>query len=173
VWKAKATITFDGAVPSTGQVTTPFPTGDVLGSREGEFYFYVVDSRSPQLEVARMPQFVRPADGPITFTITPPPGLTNVHLTYTTTMPGFILEEETTNALTYTYDAQKLARDFPNLDLHDDDGYAGVDTITISFLLSGTDANGKRQHFARQVVIQGEEVQMPSQEPRPKRRAVR
>lgn len=38
VWKAKVKITFDG-VTSAGQVTAPYPTGDVLGSREGEFYF--------------------------------------------------------------------------------------------------------------------------------------
>jgi len=78
-------------------------------------------------------------------------------------MPGFILEEGTTSALTYTYDAQKLWKDFPNLDLYDTDGIAGVDTITISFLVSGTDASGKQRHFARQLVLQGEELQMPEQ----------
>jgi hypothetical protein len=52
------------------------------------------------------------------------------------------------------------------------DGYAGADTITISLLLSGTE-NGEPKHYARQIVIQGEELQMPEQEARPKRRAVR
>jgi hypothetical protein len=74
--------------------------------------------------------------------------------------------------MTYTYDAQKLVKDFPNLDLHDADGFAGADTITISFLLSGM-LDGKTKHYARQIVIQGEELQMPEQEPRPRRRAVR
>src|SRR5439155_9159629 len=41
VWKAKVRITFDG-LRSSGQVEPPYPTGDVLGSRSGEFYFYVV-----------------------------------------------------------------------------------------------------------------------------------
>jgi len=67
----------------------------------------------------------------------------------------------------------RRAASFPNLDLHDADGYAGADTITISLLLSGTDASGVRQHYARQIVIQGEEAQMLSQHPRPKWRAVR
>jgi hypothetical protein len=40
-------------------------------------------------------------------------------------------------------------------------------------LLSGTDGGGKRRHFAREIVIQGEEVQMPGQEPAPRRRSVR
>ncbi|HVT44174.1 MAG TPA: hypothetical protein VMT00_07280, partial [Thermoanaerobaculia bacterium] len=157
---------------SAGQVTEPFPAGDALGSREGEFYFYVVDANAQDLALAPMPQFVRPADGPITFTIEKPAGLTNAQLTYTTTMPGFILEEGTKSSLTYTYDAQKLAKEFPNLDLHDADGYAGVDTITISFLVTGT-LDGKTRHYARQIVIQGEELQMPDQHPRPRRRAVR
>jgi hypothetical protein len=171
VWKADVRIVFDGRT-SAGQVTEPYPSGDVLGSREGEFYFYVVDSNSDDLTVASMPLFVRPADGPITFTIQKPAGLTNAQLTYTTTMPGFILEEGTKSSMSYTYDAQKLAKHFPNLDLHDPDGFAGADTITISFLLSGT-LDGKAKHYARQVVIQGEELQMPAQDPRPRRRAVR
>lgn len=177
VWKAKVKIVFDGVLPSTsGQVTAPFPAGDVLGSREGEFYFYVVRGGAAPLALASMPPFVRPADGPITFTIAPPSGLTDVSMTTTTTMPGFILEERTTSALTYTYDAQRLAQDFPNLDLNDADGVAGADIITISFLVSGTDAAGKRKHFARQVVIQGEELQMPEQKATPatpRRRAAR
>jgi hypothetical protein len=57
----------------------------------------------------------------------------------------------------------------PRLDLHDADGF---DTIVISFLLSGI-LDGKAKHYARQIVIQGEELQMPEQEARPKRRAVR
>jgi hypothetical protein len=175
IWKARVKILFDGR-DSFGQVAAPFPWGDVLGSREGEFYFYVVDRDAEALKLRPMPHFVRPADGPVIFDIVPPPGLTNMQLTYTTTMPGFILEEGTTPLLAYVYDAQRLARDFPNLDLHDADGFAGVDIITISFLVSGTDPTGARKHFARQIVIQGEELQMPAQQPvplQPRRRAIR
>jgi hypothetical protein len=185
VWKAKVRITFDG-ITSAGQVQPPFPTGDVLGSREGEFFFYVVQGAAAPLGVAASAagqpgaaaptQFLRPADGPVTFTVSPPPGLHDAQLTYTTTMPGFILEEGTTAAMTYTYDAPRLAKDFPNLDLYDADGRAGADTVTISLLLSGTDSAGKRQHFARQIVIQGEELQMPEQKAAPaqsRRRAAR
>jgi len=200
VWKAKVSIAFDGVLPSTsGQVTTPFPTGGVLGSREGEFYFYVVRGDSAPLAVipsredgegfpsqvrggslatlGMTLQSVRPAEGPITFTVIPPPGLTNVLLlTYTTTMPGFILEEGTTSTLLYTYDAPRLANDFPNLDLFDPDGFAGADTITISLLLSGSDATGNRKYYARQIVLQGEELQVTDQSAtpaKPRRRAAR
>lgn len=175
-WKVNLRVFHDGVLPSTsGRVQPPYPTGDVLGSRNGEFYFYAVERASEPLRLAAMPQFVRPADGPITFTVIPPEGLTNVQLAYTTAMPGFLLEEGTTDTLRYTYDARALARHFPNLDLHDA-GDAGVDIITVSFLLSGTDTTGARRHLARQLVISGEELQMPEQNrelPQPKRRAVR
>jgi hypothetical protein len=164
VWKAKVKILFDGVLPSTsGQVIAPFPSGDVLGSREGEFYFYVVRGDAAPLTLAGLPPFVRPAEEQVRLFVTPPPGLTDVLLTYTTTMPGFVLEEGTTGVMAYTYDAARLAQDFPNLDLVDGDGFAGADTITISLLLSGTDAAGKRKHFARQIVIQGEELQITDQ----------
>jgi hypothetical protein len=116
---------------------------------------------------------VRPADAPIVFRVIPPSGLRDTQLTYTTTMPGFVLEEGTTSSMRYTYDAPKLAADFPNLDLHDDDGYAGADIVTISLMLTGTDASGSRRHFARQIVLVGEELQVTAQEPQAKRRSVR
>ena len=168
----KVTTSFDGRT-SAGPVSAPFPAGDVLGSRSGEFFFYVVDSDAPPLELAALPRFVRPADGAIAIDVQPPAGLTAVELTHTTTMPGFILEEGTSVSTRYTYDARTLAASFPNLDLTDPEDGAGADTITISLLLSGTDAEGARKHFARQLVIQGEEVQTPPQDANVRRRAVR
>jgi hypothetical protein len=172
VWKAKVRVICDVAT-SAGPASEPYPTGGILGSREGEFFFFVVDGESPQLGITPLPRFVRPADGPIAIDVQPPAGLTDVTLTYTTVMPGFILEEGTKTSLRYVYDAPRLANDFPNLDLNDNEGFAGTDTITISLLVSGTDAGGARRHFARQIVIQGEEVQTPDQSPHPRRRAVR
>ena len=67
VWGARVRIVFDGQI-SAGRVVEPYPAGDVLGSRDGEFYFYVVDSTAPPLELTPLPRFVRPADGPVTFT---------------------------------------------------------------------------------------------------------
>jgi hypothetical protein len=173
-WTVNTKIVFDGR-HSGGQVTAPFPSGDVLGSREGEFWFYVVDAASAPLAVTAS-RLTRPADDEIVFSVTPPAGLSDVELHYTTTMPGFILEEGRTSALSYTYHSSVLARDFPNLDLRDSEGYGGADTITISLLLSGTDAEGTRRHFARQILIEGDEVRIPAQTEetiKPRRRAVR
>jgi len=159
VWTAKVKIWFDGA-HSGGQVTPPYPTGGVLGSREGEFNFYAVDAREAPLAVsANLP----------TFTAIPPAGLTNVEVSYTTTMPGFVLEEGRTAALTYTFDPQRLSVSFPNLDPDDE-------IVTISLLLSGTDAAGKWKHHARQITLQGQQLQMPAQTATPaspRRRAAR
>jgi len=92
---------------------------------------------------------------------------------YTVSMPGWVLDEGQKTSLTYDYDARMLAVNFPNLDLLDSDGAAGADSITLSFVVSGTDASGTRRHFARQVVLEGEEVQVTAQARVVRRRAVR
>jgi len=157
VWRARVKTWFDGILPSTnGRVEPPYPSGDVLGSRQGEFFFYVVDRESEPLNLQ--------ASGK-TFTITAPAGLNETQLSYTTTMPGFILEEGTSNTLQYVYDPVRLRAQFPNLD---------ADVVTISFLLAGVDASGDRKYFARQVALRGEELHMPAQEPvTPRRRSAR
>lgn len=170
VWRARVSLVFDG-VTSAGQVQSPFPTGDVLGSREGEFFFYVVAPESPQLELTETPRFVNPS--PVRFSVVHPSGLTNMEMHYTATMPGFILEEGTTSSLSYSYNAPELQKTFPNIDLGDTNGYSASDLIVMSFLLAGTDAAGVRRYFGRQIVLQGEEVQMPVQKPSARRRPVR
>lgn len=170
LWRARVTIVFDGRT-SFGQVTAPFPTGGILGARE--LTFYVVDSGEPPLAVAVPQRFVRPADAPVRFALTPPVALTNAELSYTATMPGFVLDEGRRTSLTYDYDARALAARFPNLDLEDAEGAAGADSITLSFVVTGNDEAGARRHFARQIVIEGEEVQVTAQARTTRRRAVR
>lgn len=165
VWRAKVRIVFDGRVPSTNSSVEPHPFGDVLGSREGEFWFYVVNGNSPPLAVSAE-DLSSTFDSP-SFTIASPAGLTNLEMHTTVSMPGSILEEVRSDVLSYRFDRERLAADFPNL--------SGSDTITIAFVVSGTDTTGIRQHRARQVTIQGVELQMPAQEawPTPRRRSVR
>jgi hypothetical protein len=170
IWRARVKVTYDG-LTSAGPVQAPYPSGDVLGSRQGEFFFYAVTPESPQLDIAEMPRFVDPK--PVTFTALAPHGLTNVEMHYTSSMPGFILEEGTTSTLRYSYNASELQKIFPNIDLADSNGYLASDTIVMSFLLSGTDAGGSRRYFARQIVLQGEEVQMPDQKVPRRRRSAR
>jgi hypothetical protein len=166
VWRAKVTTTFDG-ITSSGQVQPPFPTGGVPGSREGEFYFYVVEPAAPVLDV--LPSARYPGPGKLTLTATPPAALTNVELHYTATMPGFVLEEGRSESMSYTFDAQKLAVDFPNLDT---DVGRLADVITITLVVSGTDSTGARRHSARQVSVVHGKLWLSGAQPA-KRRASR
>ncbi len=164
VWSVKVVTPFEGQT-SAGQVTEPFPTGDILGSTNGTFHFYVVDKVSPPLEVD-IPGYswVEPGNGPIDIPVLPTDELSEVSVHRTTVMPGFLLEEADTSPTTYTYDAPTLSQDFPNIDLIDQDSRTGVDTITMSFLVSGVDGGGNTVHRARQVLLQGEELMAPAQE---------
>ncbi len=166
-WKVGVHGFFDG-ITSAGQVTAPFPTGDVLGTADGVFSFYVVRRDAPALVVNKPEDsFVRPAEGAIPISVSNPAGLSQTEVKFTTVMPGFLLEQGQLPALTYSYDAPELAQEFPNLDLFDGDGKAGVDTITMSLLASGTDASGQPQYRARQILLQGEELFNLPQDPGP------
>jgi hypothetical protein len=160
VWRAKVLTTFDGQT-SAGQVQEPYPTGGVVGSRAGEFFFYVVEPRSPVLHVTTSNRYLifdkTTATGrldQLTLTATPPAGLTNLELHYTTTMPGFVIEEGSSASLSYTFDLRNVP-DFPNLDR--DSNNTPSDVITITLVVSGSDATGGRHHHARQAaVVRGE-----------------
>ena len=167
VWRAKVTVTFDGAT-SSGQVQPPYPTGDVPGSRQGEFYFYVVAPGAPALDVTMSHRYL--GLGSVALTVTTPGDFTNAELHYTTTMPGFVLEEGRTTSLSYTFDAQKLALDFPNLD--SDSNGTLADVITISLVVRGTDSAGVQRHLARQVSVLRGELLLSGARPS-RRRAVR
>ena len=100
-------VTYDGPT-SAGQVTEPFPQGDVLGTVQGRFSVYVVSPHSAPLEVD-MPEhdfLTMPAD--FTVTATTPTGmqLTGGHMT--ALIPGVVLEDGPlaveNNGLTYDYD---------------------------------------------------------------------
>ncbi len=146
-------VTFDGQT-SAGQVSQPFPTGDVLGSANGRFFVYVVPRDSAPLAVTlpeTMP-FEPLAQLDITANATPGLSLTSGHVT--TMMPGFLLQ---TNSLTssagsvsYRYDPAPLTPDFPNLD----DG----EVITISLLGQTADSAGNVSYAARVIASHGREL---------------
>lgn len=132
---------------SGGATSPPYPTGDVLGSENGRYWFYVVPfdgahggpDDSPRLDVST------PAPGFLSFdeTVTPitisgilPSGLSSATLHYTIRMPGYILahgqatlnsdniqspisnlQYSISNTYQITFDPVTLQQDFPNLDL--------------------------------------------------------
>jgi hypothetical protein len=144
----------------------PCPSGDVLGSDGGRYWFYVVPADAPRLEVAS------PAPGrlsfdlgltPIPITGTVPAELNGATIDYTIAMPGFILEQgrvtPTHGVYTVVFDPVSLHDNFPNLDLVGRDDYLPglADTFAIGLLLRGQ-SGGETVYRANTVTIQGEQV---------------
>jgi len=102
-------VTYEGEF-SAGRVTAPFPSGDLLGTTGGRFYFYVTQRGSERLATNIADGFVLP-NVPLNITASSGEG----HVTVTT--PGFLMETRAiagaNNSFTYRYDAAAFARDFP------------------------------------------------------------
>ena len=151
-------VNYDG-LTSAGQVTQPFPTGDVLGTANGRFFVYVVSQGSVPLQVDLPPNaFLAP---PAQFGVNAigPAGmnLTGGHVT--TLMPGFILETGSLSGsggkLNYQYNPTALSSNFPNLDV----GFLGAaDLITVTLFGSGTNPDGTPAFAARVVTLHGQEL---------------
>ncbi|MBZ0172497.1 MAG: hypothetical protein K8E66_08980, partial [Phycisphaerales bacterium] len=157
-YSARVRVWHDG-MTSAGPVEPPYPEGGILGASDGSFLFHVVAPHSPRLRVNHpRTSRVQPASSPVTTTIEIPSGLTGVVVSRSVVMPGFVMEQLQGNATSHAYDAPALHLDFPNLDLHDWDGAAGVDTVTLSYVLEGHDGGGRKRFFATQLLLQGEEL---------------
>ena len=153
-------VTYDGRT-SAGQVTAPFPQGDVLGTARGRFSVYVVSPHNAPLEVD-MPEhdfLTAPAD--FTVTATPPTGmrLTGGHMT--ALMPGVVLEDGSLpvedNGLTYDYDPVGLAAGVPILDVERFGNPVAADVVTVSLFGEGRDGTGQPSYAARVVTLHGAE----------------
>ncbi|HSR30269.1 MAG TPA: hypothetical protein VLY63_06865, partial [Anaerolineae bacterium] len=155
-----------GTVNCAYNPSLPCPSGDVLGSDGGRYWFYAVPPDSLRLDVsAPAPGFLTFEGGvtPVTITGSVPPGLASAVVDYTISMPGYILEhgQVTPSGGTYqiVFDPVTLHEDYPNLDLVGrDDWYPGLaDTFSIGLLLKGASGRGTT-YRANTVTIQGEQV---------------
>ena len=153
-------VTYDGRT-SAGQVTEPFPQGDVLGTARGRFSVYAVSPHSAPLEVD-MPEhdfLTAPAD--LTVTATAPTGmrLTGGHMT--ALIPGVVLEDGSLavehNGLTYDYDPVGLAAEVPILDVEHFGEPVAADVVTVSLFGEGRDSAGQPHYAARVVTLHGAE----------------
>lgn len=165
LWLVDVRVWHDGQC-SGGATIPPYPSGNVLGSQNGRYWFYVVPSGAPRLLITSpSPGFQRMVDQvtPITITGAIPAGLSNITVDYTIAMPGYILKHAQVTASGSTFqivfDPATLAQDFPNLDLAGrDDGQAGLsDTFTIGVLLRGQ-SGGQSIQRANVVTLQGNQV---------------
>jgi len=144
----------------------PCPSGDVLGSVDGRYVFYVATPETPPLALTSPSPGVldiRSHVDPILISGVVPPGLDDVSVDYTVTMAGYILERGQAavenGGFSFYYDPEGLHEEFPNLDLvnRDDGGPGLADTIHVGILLYGKD-EAKDVYRTNTVLLQGEQV---------------
>ena len=153
-------VTYDGRT-SAGQVTEPFPQGDVLGAARGRFSVYVVSPHSAPLEVDLPEHDFLTAPADFTVQATAPAGLTLTGGHMTALMPGVVLEDGSltveNNRLTYDYDPVGLAAGVPILDVERNGVPVAADVVTVSLFGQGTDSAGQPSYAARVVTLHGPE----------------
>ena len=165
LWSVDVRVWHDGQC-SGGATIPPYPSGDVLGSENGRYWFYVVPGDALRLPVyAPSPGFLSFDDEVTPITIAGPvaPGLSGATVDYTISMPGYILEhgQVTPSGGEYqiTFDPTALHEDFPNLDLVGRDEWRPglADTFAIGLLLRGQ-SGGSMVYRANTITLQGEQV---------------
>lgn len=160
---------------SAGTTMPPYPTGDVLGSDLGRYWFYVAPAGAALLDISTpAPGFVALEQGitPIVITGTLPAGLAETVVDYTITMPGFILEhgQAAVSGAAYqvVFDPARLWQDHPNLDLigRDDPQRAGLaDTFRIGLLLHGKGADDAAVYQANSLALVNQQITHAAETP--------
>ena len=165
LWSVDVRVWHDGQC-SGGATIPPYPSGDVLGSEDGRYWFYVVPGDAPRLDVSSPSPGFLSFDGeitPITIAGSVPAGLSGATVDYTISMAGYILDHGQVMPVggTYqiTFDPATLHNDFPNLDLvgRDEFGPGLADTFAIGLLLRG-ESGGSTVYRANTITLQGEQV---------------
>ena len=166
LWSVDVNVWHDGQC-SGGSTIPPYPSGDVLGSENGRYWFYVTPPSASRLGVSTPSSGFLSIDGqqvdPIQITGPVPSDITGATIDYTIMMPGTILQHgqvtPSNGAYQITFDPATLHNDFPNLDLIGRSSWeAGLsDTFIIGIMLKGQQGN-QTVYQANTITIQGEQV---------------
>ena len=135
VYNVDLKVTYDGQT-SAGQLTAPFPSGDVLGTPDGRFYFYVTPAGSAPLSTNL------PASLPVN-TVNYSPAITvpsnSGHVT--AVLPGFVLDSRaiagSNGKFTYQYNPRTFSLDFP---MSGNQSVFAADLITITLFDSASNS---------------------------------
>ncbi len=152
-------LTYRG-LTSAGAVESPYPVGDLPGSKSGLSHFVVVDPEEPilEVEVSAPRRDLHGPPRPVQYSMEAfvPADWTETQGWVTVWLPGFLVEDRSLpviDAVThYEFDAADWQHDFPNIDQQP------VDTFVVTLCVSGTDSRGLRHTRARLLVLQGQQV---------------
>ncbi len=152
IWSVDLQVRHDG-LTSVGVIEPPAPVGGIPGAPSGHFSVYVVPAGGETLATT-LTDVTFPPALPYNFIFTVPPGWTNVQVTHTLTMPGFLAEDGpvavTGGSFSYQYNPTALQKRFPNYETAADvSGPAAADPLTLTFMVVGTDAEGRVQVRSR------------------------
>jgi hypothetical protein len=153
VWTVQITVSHDGASSAAEQIPSVQPTGTQ------KFNVYVVPSSGSKLDWDFESLLSIPAGFPYNFTFTVPPGWTDARAYVTETIPSTVLQDSEVTiqgtALRYQFNPAGINQRFPYYEGQDGriDGAASSDPVTLTFVITGTNATGQFDIRARQVTI--------------------
>ncbi len=132
------------------------PVGGIPGAVENRFALYVSAANTTPLSWNRGSDIdtTTPAGAFFNFTLNLPSGLQEIEAYRTVTTPGYVLDDgPITPAATtfpYQYSPPRIADSFPMLETEGSaTGPAASDIVTVTFAVSGLDADGQRQVYTR------------------------
>lgn len=158
IWTVDVTV-LPSPTSSAGQVEPPVSSGGVLGAQSSGYSVVVLPEGNAKLLWEQAADQPISAGFPYNFTFSFPPDWTDVQSYLTVTIPGVILQDGPVppqgGSLRYQYNPTQINQLYPFFEGNDGrvNGAASSDPLTLTFVLTGLDADGVPQIQARQVVI--------------------
>ncbi|MCA0457586.1 MAG: hypothetical protein LCI00_26705 [Chloroflexi bacterium] len=144
---------------SVGVIEPPAPNGGVLGTTGGRFNIYVLPAESEPLPWSdNRTDFDIPPALAYNFRFSVPTDWQNVQIYHTLSIPSQVLEQGPLRpaglTLSYQYSPSVLGKAFPNFENGEQGaGPAAGDTVTLTIVMTGTDASGTPQIRTRTFTI--------------------
>lgn len=158
IWKVGISVHHDG-LSSAGIVQPPLPQGGVPGIESGIFPVYVVPQNVEPLDWNddRIDLAI-PGAVPYNFNFSVPQDWAGVTIDHVVSIPGYVVSagpiRATGSSFSFQYNPTNLSRDFPMIETDARiDGPAASDPVTLTFVATGTDANGQFQIQTRTFTI--------------------
>lgn len=158
LWTVEIQTRHEG-LTSAGIVQPPYPQGGILGAPSDVFHLYVLPKDGDLLTWNdTRPDILIPPGLPYNFNFTLPESWTGIEVYHTVTIPGYIVSSGSLNlsgrSFSYQYNPSNLNRDFPVIELDSrSTGAAISDPLTLSFMATGLDAEGRLQFRSRTYTI--------------------